>query len=113
MEAHAQAAGLNDDAAYAYAALAWWTEHYVPAPRIVSGRRSLERQMELQRQWDRGDRRGLKARPATNSAHVTGDAWDVESGPGLDVMAQFAPYAGVRWGGNFRDPDIVHFDMRG
>lgn len=78
---------------------------------IVSGRRSAARQRELQRQWDRGNRAGLKVRPASSSAHTRGEAFDVEETSALATMAQLAPYSGLRWGGNFREYDPVHFDM--
>lgn len=112
LEAAAQAAGLTEEAAWRYALLAWWGEHFgAPAPRIVSGRRSEARQRELRERWDRGDRAGLVTRPALYSNHTRGTAWDVERGRGLDMMARLAPYAGVRWGGDFATPDPVHFDL--
>jgi len=79
-----------------------------PLP-ITSGRRSASHQRDLRARWDRGDRRGLVARPALNSAHVRGEAFDVARGPALTKMGQLAHYAGVRWGASFRDP--VHFDL--
>lgn len=50
-------------------------------------------------------------RPALNSAHTRGEAFDV-SAPGdvLAMMGAWAPYLGLRWGGTFTDPDPVHFD---
>lgn len=106
------AAGLSRRAATGYATLGWWLEHYdIQAPKITSGKRSKARQKELQRRWDRGDRAGLVARPADNSAHTEGEAFDVSADSWtLQVMGAWAPYAGLRWGGAFADP--VHFDTR-
>ena len=112
LEAYATSQGLSDDAAWAYAVLGWWSEHFVPvAPKILSGRRSPFHNRQLQERWDRGDRAGLTARPADNSNHLRGEAWDIESGRALDIMAQLAPYVGVRWGGTFGKPDRNHFDL--
>lgn len=106
------AAGLTRRAAEGYATLGWWLEHYdIQAPKISSGRRSRSKQLEMQRRWDRGDRRGLVTRPATNSAHLDGEAFDVAADSWtLQVMGAWAPHAGLRWGGAFQDP--VHFDTR-
>lgn len=110
---YARKTGLSRDAAEAYATLSWWGEHYgLRSPAIVSGKRSASRQRELQRAWDRGDRRGLVVRPADDSTHTDGTGWDVERVPHLAAYGQLAAYyPGVRWGGHFRTPDQVHFDI--
>lgn len=103
---------MSRRAAEAYATLAWWGEHYgIPAAQIVSGKRSAREQRALQQAWDRGDRRGLAVRPASSSAHTRGEAWDLPRGQHLAYYAAWAPYLGVRWGGNFSDPDPIHFDL--
>lgn len=105
-------AGLTDAAAYAYASLSWWGEHYgIEAPRIVSGRRSAARQRELLARWNRGDRAGLVAKPARSSRHTQGRAWDVRDNGALYVYGAWAPHVGARWGGTFSDYDPVHFDV--
>ena len=116
------AAGLSAGAAFGYAALAWWLEHYgIQAPRITSGHRDPDRQVMLRRAWDSWEASGRKgpapygmvSRPATDSAHTTGDAFDVSAPPEvLRAMGAWAPLVGLRWGGTFRDPDPVHFDTR-
>lgn len=110
--AHGKRHGLTHAAAAGYAALGWWLEHYdIQAPKIISGRRSRAKQEAMRRRWDRGDRRGLVSRPAENSAHLDGEAFDVSADSWtLSVMGSWAPYAGLRWGGSFNDP--VHFDTR-
>ena len=104
------AAGLTLDTAKKYATLTWWGEHYgIKTPSIVSGRRSERQQAVMRARWDRGDRAGLVARPAKDSKHTTGEAFDLTGGPELYRLGQLAAHAGLLWGGNFTDPDPVHF----
>lgn len=111
--AQARLKGINARAAAGYAALMWWGEHYeLPAARIVSGKRDRGWTVAAQKRWDRGDRAGLVTRPATNSAHLSGEAFDLERVGHLWIYGEWAPYAGLRWGGRFRSPDPVHFDTR-
>lgn len=109
---HAQSKGVGAIASQAYATLAWWGEHLgIRSPRIVSGLRSAAAQAALQARWDRGDRSGLIVRPASNSSHTRGEAFDLERGPHLAQFGEWAPYVGLRWGGKFSTPDPVHFDL--
>jgi len=90
----------------------WLTQRGYQPVRITSGYRSPVRQRELQQRWDSGDRTGLVARPATRSWHMQGLAVDVSTrsesfGQFRDIML----YYGLRWGGNFRNYDPVHFDL--
>ena len=84
---------------------------------LESGRRSLERNRELQRAWDRGDRWGLNARPADDSKHLRGEAFDVVvDGPDppqatWQAIGRLGEALGLRWGGRFQVPDPVHFDL--
>lgn len=104
--------GLTHRAASAYATLTWWGEHYgIPTPEIVSGKRDAEYQKELRARWDRGDRAGLVVRPALDSHHTRGEAFDLRRVAGLATLGWLAPHAGLRWGGNFKEPDPVHFDL--
>lgn len=108
----AKAKGLTDRAATAYATLTWWGEHYgIRTPEIVSGLRDPKKQAEMRARWDRGDRRGLVVRPAASSAHTRGEAFDLTQGAHLTTLGALAQYAGLRWGGTFRDSDPVHFDL--
>lgn len=56
-----------------------------PDARITSARRTPERQAQLIADWERGGRQGV--RPATNSRHLRGTAFDLAPGPG-ESMAQ-------------------------
>ncbi|MYI69748.1 MAG: DUF882 domain-containing protein [Boseongicola sp. SB0673_bin_14] len=80
---------------------------------ITSGYRSPERQYQLQNRWDAGDRRGLVARPASSSWHMQGLAVDVSTRSiNFDLFREnMELFDGVRWGGRFRKPDPVHFDL--
>lgn len=91
----------------------WWGEHYgYRATSIVSGKRSWWKQRQLQRAWDRGDRAGLVVRPASNSAHTRGEAFDLARVSHLPIYGELARYLpGVRWGGRFNTRDDVHFDL--
>jgi uncharacterized protein YcbK (DUF882 family) len=87
---------------------------------IVSGVRSNAEQAELRRRWDSGDRAGLIARPALNSAHVLGRAvdlnlrhengqrWTARETPELFESLGLAlrPY-GVRWYAS----DLNHYEV--
>lgn len=106
-------AGLNERTAERFAYLTWWGEHYgVKTPAIVSGSRSGFKQKVMRVKWDLGMRGGMVARPAEDSAHETGDAFDLQNTGALHMFGKLAPYAGLRWGGNFADPDPNHFDSR-
>lgn len=110
--AHGIAAGLTRKAAEAYATVTWWGEHYgIRTPQIVSGRRSGAAQAAMRARWDSGDRRGLVVRPALDSAHTRGEAFDLQDTGGLRTLGELARFTGLRWGGNFTDPDPVHFDL--
>lgn len=112
---YAKGQGLTSKTAEAYATLTWWGMHYGldPAP-IVSGYRSARRQRELVAAWDRGQRAGLAVRPAVDSAHTQGKAFDLARVPHLWAYGQLSSYLpDVRWGGTFRTPDPIHFDLGG
>lgn len=105
--------GLTNATARAYATLTWWGEHHgITTPSISSGARTAVAQRAMRERWDRGDRRGLVARPAERSKHVEGKAFDLAaSAADLQTLGRLAPYAGLRWGGTFQDYDPVHFDL--
>lgn len=88
---------------------------------VTSGYRAPAYQASLRARWDRGDRRGLVARPASNSAHSAGRAVDlvyaVDGTPyasaqtpleAFEWLADLFLQVGVRWGGA---KDRVHFEV--
>lgn len=114
--AEGKAKGLTDRAAAAYGALGVIGERYnVAAAPILSGKRSRFRNEALQLKWDLGLRSGLARRPAEESKHLDGDAFDLSApAPVLRGYGHIARYLpGVRWGGNFTTPDLPHFDVGG
>lgn len=81
---------------------------------FISGFRSQQHQKELQERWDRGDRAGLKVRPADNSEHTRGNAFDISADIfTLQQLGSETLRRGGRWGGSFLPPDNNHFDVKG
>jgi len=84
---------------------------------VSSGFRDPKRQAQLRNAWDRGDRVGLVVRPALNSKHST--ITSILGNPdakAIDITFPYQEYAGsisglfgLKWGGNFRSKDLVHF----
>ena len=77
-------------------------------PRVNSGRRDAAKQKAMQEAWDRGDRAGLKVRPATISQHTEGLAIDIETNNPA-MAAQIAKAIGLGDGYSFAKADPVHF----
>ncbi len=78
---------------------------------ITSGTRTKAKQADLLAQWKAG-RPGV-FKPATNSAHLQGLAFDATYADGSypdAPVGQIAGLLGLRWGGSFSTPDPVHFD---
>ena len=109
---------------WATAVLAYYGYEEPGRPDIISGYRSPEKQGRMQRRWDRGDRAGLAARPATRSWHMHEDvdgnpaslAWDVETDvEGYTMYRQLMRHAGIsaqldlKVGDEFSNPDPGHF----
>lgn len=111
--------GLNSGFAEKISYLYYWSQMYGISFDITSGWRDPKRQAALRARWDRGDRAGLIARPATTSKHCntrlgrpSSLAVDVSSSD-LSTLGEWAvKYLDLRWGGNFRRPDPVHFDVK-
>ena len=83
-------------------------------PLLTSGYRTPQRQRELLNNWIAGNRRGLVARPAERSWHMQGRAVDVsrlERTESFRIFRDAMVLMGVEWGGNFRKPDPVHFQV--
>jgi len=83
---------------------------------ITSGFRDPEKQLDLLKRWNSGDRRGLAAKPAKNSKHSV-TSWGFPSALAIDIVLDrydrdtkyIANYFDVKWGGDFRHPDVVHW----
>lgn len=110
--------GLSEEAGYLFAVLTLWSwEDRIPIPQIVSGRRSSTRQAKLRKCYDRDPRTarqrcGVVVRPSRRSRHTSGDAFDLADDGWLHARGAWTEWLGYRWGGNFRTPDPVHFDVR-
>lgn len=85
-------------------------------PRITSGWRDPEHQRELQERWDRGDRAGLRARPATDSAHTHTGAFGGRAAKAVDIVtsddsraAAIARALNLGSGLFFSHPDPGHY----
>lgn len=112
--------GLDTTLAYKIVILLIWAYYAGMPVRIVSGWRDPARQKALRERWDAGDRAGLATRPAIVSKHshtdISGnpDALAVDISAGSDQNLQTLgfwakKYLGMRWGGDFRRYDPVHF----
>lgn len=112
--------GLNSSLAMKISQLYLWGLLSGFPMSVTSGWRDPEKQRALQERWDRGDRSGLAARPATNSKHSTTtffgspDAMAVDLYAGnqqnLRTLGYWAEeFLGLNWGGSFKNADLVHF----
>lgn len=88
-------------------------------PIVTSGWRDPKYQAALRARWDRGDRTGLRARPALNSEHtLTGwlgkpasKAVDIETA-NEGLAARIAAALGIGAGYNFASPDPGHYFIK-
>jgi len=85
-------------------------------PRVTSGFRDPSKQKEMQARWDAGDRAGLRARPATNSAHSTTGFFGGPAARAIDMVssnetlaAQLATRLKVGAGLYFQKSDPGHY----
>lgn len=90
-------------------------------PRITSGFRDPKKQAAMRAAWDRGDRQGLRVRPADprNSLHCY-EASGRPASRAVDMpcdndalAAEIGKALGLRAGYFFSTPDPGHFDMGG
>lgn len=85
-------------------------------PRISRGWSDPKHQAELRARWDRGDRQGLRVRPAANSKHTVTGFLGSKQAQAIDIpsrndarMAQIAKALGIGAGLDFHDSDPGHF----
>lgn len=115
---YAKSWGLNDSASSLYTAVMLVLAYYfgiASSVPILSGLRDAAWTREAQARWDAGDRTGLATRPASNSFHLTGDAFDLADPPDwlASLMGQIVLAWGGRWGGKWSTPDPHHYDTGG
>lgn len=91
-------------------------------PRITSGFRDPRKQQAMRDAWDRGDRAGLRVRPADprNSLHCREVRRGVAASQAIDMpcsdealAAQLATALGLRAGYYFKVSDPGHYDNGG
>lgn len=90
-------------------------------PRITSGFRDPAKQAAMRAAWDRGDRQGLRVRPADPKASMhCQEAGGRPSSRAIDMpcdnealAAEIAKGLGLRAGLYFSTPDPGHYDMGG
>lgn len=111
--------GLDNDFAEKMAiALAYFQSEGL-APRISRGWSDPKHQKELRDRWDRGDRAGLRVRPAADSLHTTTNWLGKPQAKAIDIptsndtrAAQIARALGIGAGMDFKDSDPGHFYQR-
>lgn len=115
-ETFLRASGLEPTVAESALRLAWRAQQQLGLRlTLSSGYRSQAHQDALRARWDRGDRTGLKVRPAAVSDHTDRRAFDVDpDGPEPPAstwqqLGRLGESLGLRWGGRFNKADPVHF----
>lgn len=94
-----------DEVARLFQALAW--EHLGVESRITSTVRSTRQQQQLYRRAS-----NLPAAAPGRSTHEYGLAFDiVASRRQQRLLGEFGEFLGLWWGGRFRRPDPVHFQV--
>jgi len=108
--------GASPDISKRLALLWGFASGYGLRPSITSIFRDPKKQEEMQARWDRGDRAGLRTRPATNSKHSHTTWLGKPAALAMDMptnndsfTSQIAEYVGLKSGQNFRKPDPGHY----
>lgn len=114
--------GVDSTVAGKFALLLAYFFQYGLNPRITSGFRDPAKQKALQAAWDRGDRQGLRARPADNSDHSatrSGFLGAKAASRAIDITtsndaraAAIARALGIGAGADFKSPDPGHYFVR-
>jgi len=110
--------GLTDPTAIRALALGWYVKRRLNLQLwIISGRRSEAQQAALYADSASG-RSSLPAAPPGQSAHESGQAFDVGADYALDdaqwrAVGALGEALGLRWGGTFTRPDPPHFQIAG
>jgi len=89
-------------------------------PRISRGWSDPAHQAELRARWDRGDRAGLRVRPAEKSQHTATSFLGNPAATAIDMpcnddmaAAKIASSLGIGAGLNYTTPDPGHYYMLG
>lgn len=108
--------GLDSDFAEKVAVLLAYGVSEGHAPRIARGWSDPTHQAELRARWDRGDRQGLRVRPAADSKHTVTGFLGSKKALAIDIptgndrrMAEIAKALGIGAGITFHDSDPGHF----
>jgi len=108
--------GLASDFADRVAELLAYLDSSGLRPVITSGFRDPSHQKELRARWDRGDRVGLRARPALDSLHSQTTWLGTPASKAIDITttddvraAAIARALGIGVGLDFKEPDRGHY----
>lgn len=108
--------GLDADFAEKMALVLAYAQNEGLGPHISRGWSDPKHQEELRARWDRGDRAGLRVRPAANSKHTNTGFLGSKKALAIDVpcsndrrMAEIARALGVGAGIDFHDSDPGHY----
>jgi hypothetical protein len=108
--------GLDSDFAEKMAVVLAYAQNEGLGPHISRGWSDPKHQDELRARWDRGDRAGLRVRPAANSKHTNTGFLGSKKALAIDIpcnndarMAEIARVLGVGAGADFHDKDPGHY----
>jgi hypothetical protein len=108
--------GLDSDFADKVAILLAYLQSEGLAPHIARGWSDPKHQKELRDRWDRGDRAGLRVRPAADSKHTVTGFLGKRASRAIDIpsandrrAAEIAKALGIGTGITFQDSDPGHY----
>jgi len=113
--------GIDSTAARKFALLLAYLQQYGLAPQITSGFRDPSKQAAMRAAWDRGDRAGLRARPADPKAsdHCQETWTGSAASKAIDIKCRdevlagrIAQALGLTAGIFFSTPDPGHYALR-
>lgn len=111
--------GLETAFAGRCALLIAYLYQYNLSPRITSGWRDPAKQEAMRKRWDRGDRSGLRARPAIDSLHSATGWGGKPAARAIDITstdertsANVAKALGIGAGLDFKQPDPGHYYVK-
>lgn len=112
--------GLETAFAGRVALLIAYLYQYNLGPRITSGFRDPAKQKAMRERWDRGDRSGLRERPAVDSLHMATGWGGKPASKAIDIVstdertaANIAKALGIGAGLDFKKSDPGHYYDKG